>query len=157
MSDVNLPELLGFNEVANMSVPEIRVLIGHIEELAKTGEPLEIPVKHHFSSGVYAREMKVPKGALIVGKIHKKQNLNIISQGEVSVLSIDGIIRVKAPHTFVAGEGVKRVIYAHEDAVWSTIHGTHETDLEKIEEEFIAKTYEELPLTVDVALIESKE
>jgi uncharacterized protein (UPF0548 family) len=70
--------------------------------------------------------------------------MTVISQGEVSVLSIDGVMRVKAPFTFVASPGVKRVVYAHEDTVWTTIHGTDETDLEKIEEEFIAKSYDEV-------------
>lgn len=106
---------------------------------------IEEKLTHNFSDGVYARELFIPKGALIVGKIHKKKNMNIISKGEVTFLSVDGAFRVKAPYTFVASPGVKRIIYAHEDTVWTTIHGTHETDLEKIEEEFIAKDYSEVP------------
>jgi hypothetical protein len=157
MSDLNLPEVLGFNQVTNMSKPEIREFITKIEDLCRDGEQVEMPITHRFSYGVYAREMQVPKGMLIVGKIHKRQNLNILSAGEASVLSIDGIIRVKAPYTFVAGEGVKRVIYTHEDTVWTTIHGTHETDIEKIEEEFIAKSYEELPPVIMAELIDVKE
>jgi hypothetical protein len=53
-------------------------------------------------------------------------------------------MRVQAPFTLVAQPGAKRVILAHTDVVWTTIHGTDETDLEKIENEFIAKTYEEV-------------
>ena len=36
--------------------------------------------------------------------------------------------------------GTKRIAFAHTDCTWTTIHGTHETDLEKIENHFIAET-----------------
>jgi len=113
---------------------------------------LEVPLRHTFSPGVYAREIFIPAGTLIVGKIHKFLNMNMISQGDVSFFSIDGALRVKAPHTFVASPGVKRVIYAHEDTTWTTIHGTSETDLAKIEEEFIAKEYDEVYEATDRTL-----
>ena len=35
-------------------------------------------------------------------------------------------------------------MYALEDTVWTTIHVTEETDLEKIEDYVIAKSYDEL-------------
>lgn len=34
----------------------------------------------------------------------------------------------------------------HEDTVWTTIHGTNETDIDKIEDMFIAKNYEDVYL-----------
>jgi hypothetical protein len=34
----------------------------------------------------------------------------------------------------------------HEDTIWTTVHATDETDLEKLEEEIIAKTFEELEM-----------
>lgn len=123
---------------------EIRDFISGIEaELLKQPQ-VDLPVKHFFSKDVYAREMSVAKGVILVGKIHKHQNMNIISKGKVSVLSLDGVQHFEAPYTFVASPGAKRVIFAHEDTVWTTIHGTGEQDLEKIEQEFIAKTYEEV-------------
>lgn len=103
-------------------------------------EQLELPVKHHFSQGVYARELFIPKGTLLTGKIHKYAQLNILSQGELSVLTEDGIVRVKAPFTVVSPPGTKRIAFAHEDSVWTTIHGTDETDLDKIEAHYIAET-----------------
>ena len=122
---------------------EIRARIHHLEKFLKENpDQLQIEPVHHFSKDVYAREMRLKKDALIVGAIHRFENLNIISQGEVSIVSIDGIIRVKAPATFVASPGAKRVIYAHEDTVWTTIHGTGERDLAKIEDIFIAKNYD---------------
>ncbi len=137
-----------FNKAATMSKEELRQGIADIEALLKEStDQIEIPIKEYFSSGgsgVYAREMTVPSDALLVGKIHKFENMNILSKGEVSVLSIDGVMRVKAPFTFVSQPGAKRVIFAHEEAVWTTILGTNEKDTDIIEENFIATSYDEL-------------
>lgn len=123
---------------------DIRLKIAEAEVALAKEVQLDIPPVHYFSKDVYAREIKVPKGSVIIGKIHKHKNLNIVSAGEISVLSIEGLKRIKAPCTFVSEPGVKRMAYVHEDTVWTTIHGTDEIDLEKIEEQFIAKNYDEV-------------
>lgn len=101
-------------------------------------------VRHIFAPGCYAREMTIPKGTLIIGKIHKHAHLNIISKGSVQVATEFGPVSFQAPHTFVSEVGTKRAVHALEDTVWTTIHITEETDLEKIEDHVIAKSYEEL-------------
>lgn len=114
-------------------------------EAAMLEEPqVEMPVVHHFAPGVYARELKIPKGTMLTGKIHKTEHLNIVSSGDISVLTENGVKRVQAPHTFVSKPGAKRVGYAHEDTTWTTIHVTNETDLEKIEDAVIAKSHDEV-------------
>ena len=114
-----------------------------LEALMKEQPQLELKVVHHFSHGVYARELHIPKDTLLTGEIHKCENLNILSQGEISVLTQNGMERVKAPFTIVSPPGTKRIAYAHEDCVWTTIHGTFERDLKKIETIFIAKSEQE--------------
>jgi quercetin dioxygenase-like cupin family protein len=106
-------------------------------------EPLDFPLKHHHADGSYGREMFIAKGRVIVGKIHKHSHVNVISQGKVSVMTEDGLQILTAPLTFVSKPGTKRVVYAHEDTIWTTIHVTEETDLEKIEEQVIAKSFDE--------------
>lgn len=110
---------------------------------------VEIPVKDYFSKGVYAREIFIPKGTVITGKIHKFTNLNIMSQGEMSVLTEDGIKRVKAPFTIVSPPGTRRVAYAHEDTIWTTIHGTEKTNVDEIEAEFVAQTPKDYQLFLE--------
>lgn len=150
MSDA-LVELHNELDFLSMTKSQVQSFISNIEETVKAvnldnpGSEIQPPVTHHFSKGVYAREIFIPKGSFIVGKIHKFENLNILSRGDISILSIDGVIRAKAPYTVVSSPGVKRVAYAHEDCVWTTIHGTEEKDVEKIEEIFIAKSYEDVP------------
>ena len=140
-----MKELIHVADFLQMSKLQVRNWIALLESEMSSLPQLEIPLKHYFSKGVYAREISIKAGSLIVGKIHRHKNMNILTKGYVSVLSTDGVVKLKAPCSpFVASAGVKRVIYAHEDSVWLTIHGTHETDLEKIENEFIAQSYEEV-------------
>jgi len=110
------------------------------ERLMLEQETIDIPPVHHFSKGLYARELRIPKGTIISGKIHKYENLNIMSQGELSILTETGVKRVKAPFTVISPPGTKRLAYAHEDTVWTTIHATEERDVDKIEAEFIAQS-----------------
>lgn len=120
--------------------------------IARELPPVECPITHHFSKGVYAREMFIPKGTVITGKIHKFENLSIISKGDVSIYGPDGVVRVQAPYTYVAPPGTKRAVFAHEDTVWTSIHGTDERDLAKIEEEFVVDTAEQYLAFCDVML-----
>lgn len=104
------------------------------------GLPLfDPPITNHFSEGVYGREMFMPAGTVLTGKIHKFSNMNVLLSGEVLVSTESGIEHVKPPFVLVAPAGAKRVFYALTDARWLTIHGTHETDVDKIEAEFIAQ------------------
>lgn len=101
-------------------------------------------IRHYFAPGVYAREMWMPAGCLITGKIHMTEHLNMLSQGKVSVSNKGDSITMTAPYTFVSPIGTKRAIYAHEDSTWTTIHATDLTDPEEIEEEIIAETFQKL-------------
>ena len=79
---------------------------------------LDLPPVHHFADGIYARELFIPAGTLLTGKIHKTQHINIISKGKITVWSaFEGVKIVEAPCTFVAEPGTRRVGYAHEDTI----------------------------------------
>ena len=111
------------------------------------------PVKHYRAPGMIGREMLLPKGHLIVGKIHKHAHLNILSTGRVRVVTETGSYELIAPTTFTSDPGTKRVVYALEDTLWTTIHlnpNEHDPDkedeMEKFENEVIAKSYDALEL-----------
>jgi quercetin dioxygenase-like cupin family protein len=99
------------------------------------------PVTHHHAPGLYAREIFIPAGVLIVGKIHKHSHVNTISKGRVIVATEFGTQELVAPVTFVSVPGTKRAVVAQEDTIWTTYHPTEETDLAKIEEEVIAPDF----------------
>lgn len=113
------------------------------EALLKQQPQLELKVVHHFSKDVYARELHIPAGTILIGEIHKFKNLNILSKGKIQVSTEDGLIEIEAPFTVVSPEGTKRVARALTNCIWTTIHGTNETDIAKIENHFIAKSEEE--------------
>ena len=101
------------------------------------------PLQHQFGEGLYVRSIFMPKGALIVSKIHKYAHPYFCMKGSCSVLTDEGVLHIKAPFHDITKPGTKRVLYIHEDCVWATVHSTKETDLKKIEDEIISK--EEIP------------
>lgn len=112
---------------------------------------VELETIHHFAPGVYARELRIPAGVILTGKIHRTEHLNIVSQGRITVFTEDGGKKeIVAPCTLVSKPGTKRVGYAHEDTVWTCIHPTNETDLDALEAALIAPDYAALqaPITV---------
>jgi hypothetical protein len=111
-----------------------------VRELAKV-EQVECPLKHYFAPGVYLREIFMPAGSIIIGKIHKTEHFNLIERGRCTLYHEDGRQELlEAPHTFVSKAGVQKVLHIHEDMVWRTIHVTEETDLERLEAQLIEGT-----------------
>lgn len=130
----------------HIDAPTLRDKVLRLEEAlrARTDTHLPEDVHHHFAPGVYMRELRIPKGAVLTGKIHRTAHLNILAKGEISVLTEHGVQRLVAPVVISSSPGIKRAGYAHEDTVWITVHPTHETDLEKLEAELIAPSFEAL-------------
>jgi quercetin dioxygenase-like cupin family protein len=122
-----------------------------------TDENADYVIKHHFTPGVYAREMHIPAGHIVVGKIHRHEHLNFLSKGHVTVLTeAGGIEELHAGETLTSPAGVKRLLITHEDTIWTVIHATEETDLGKVEEAVIAKDYRDffhLPTTATLTEI----
>lgn len=102
------------------------------------------PVKHMFANGCYLREIFMPAGSRIIGKIHATEHFNIILKGKVTVITAEGKEYIEAPHTFVSKAGVQKVVLIHEDCTWQTIHVTNSTDLDEIEKEVIVENYDDL-------------
>lgn len=105
------------------------------------------PVQHHVAPGLYGREMFLPAGTVIVGKIHKHAHVNVISQGRVRVFTEgEGALELVAPYTFVSTPGTKRAVLPLEDTVWTTVHSTDKTDPAEIERDVITDDFQEVYL-----------
>jgi len=97
---------------------------------------------HHFSHGVYSRELFMPAGVVVVGKIHRHTCFNVIQHGRVWVVTEgEGLQELIGPTVWVSSPGTKRAVYVMEDTVWITCHGSHETDLARLEAEVIVPSY----------------
>lgn len=127
------------NELAQLEQRDHKVdaLEAGIAELP----PVEFEVVHHFSKGVYARELHIPANCVLTGKVHKYENLNILSQGKLIIYMEDGSVQeVEAPFTVVSPPGTRRAALALSDCIWTTIHGTDLQDVVEIEKVFIAES-----------------
>lgn len=131
---------------ASPPTPDLRERIVALEDEMLKMPQVEIKTTHHFAPGIYMREIFIPKGVLLTGKIHKTEHLNILSQGRLSVLTEGGIETLVASTVVKSQPGIKRAGYAYEDSVWITVHHNpeNEQDLLKLEDIFTASTFEEL-------------
>lgn len=104
------------------------------------------PLTHHFSDGIYCREIFIPQGMVLVGKIHKHRHPNFLLKGKVMVITEQkGEEIIEGPCFMMSEGGTKRALYAVTDLVWTTIHHnpTNTEDLKELEEIVIAKDYNE--------------
>lgn len=112
-----------------------REQIEQLEAQMRMMEQLSIEPVHHFADGLYAREILIPAGTILTGKVHSTEHLNIVSKGRIAVWTEDGMKIAAAPCTLVSRPGTKRVGFALEDTVWTTIHANPQnlTDLAALE------------------------
>lgn len=106
----------------------------------------ELPVEHVIADGMYLRKLFVPKGTLLVGKIHLKTCLNIVAFGDISVLTEIGSARIKSGAVGVSGRGIQKVGYAHEDTLFVNVFRTDEIDIGKIEAEIASDFHVQVEL-----------
>ncbi len=137
--------------MTDLAVKDFRDEIAIAEEEISTmegsfhGKESEVhcPLVHSYGEGCYIRQIFMPKGTLIVSKIHKKTHPYFVMTGRASVATEDGVEVIQAPYQGMTQAGTKRALYIHEDMIWMTVHVTDETDLDKIEAEIIAKDFDE--------------
>ena len=86
-------------------------------------EGADLPIRHSFAPGIYAREMFIPEGTLLIGKIHKHRHHNFLMQGSIIVLTEEGGVKLlQAPLMIVSEPGTQRIGYAVTDTIWTTVH-----------------------------------
>ena len=122
----------------------LRNKVNQLEQIVEQLPQVKCPVRNIFAPNVYAREMTIPSGVVLTGAVHKTCHLSILSKGQVKVVSDEGVIELTAPATLISQPGAKRAIFAVSEAVWTTIHATTETDVDKLVEELTESTADEL-------------
>lgn len=122
-----------------VSIPNKPTLaqIQRCEQAIKALPPVVIEPTHHFAEGLYGREILIPAGTILTGKVHRGEHLNFLMKGEITVWTEEGMKRLQAPAVIVSKPGTKRIGYTHSDTIWITVHATHERDLERLEAELI--------------------
>lgn len=109
---------------------------------------VEFKVEHIVQDGVYMRKLYIPKGMILVGKVHLKNCINIVASGRIDVLTEFGAKQLVAGFTGVSRAGIQKVGYTHEDTVFINVFRTDLTDIAEIEAE-IAKDPVVTPASTD--------
>ena len=116
--------------------------MSHITELYQVMKgtfEVDLGIQHHFSSGVYAKQMLLPKGYFAVSHAHKYDHLSILASGKVIVTTDDSKHTYTAPACITIEKHKNHSVAALEDAVWFCIHATEETDESKVDDVLIMK------------------
>lgn len=110
--------------------------VNSIERMLAEHEQVNCPLKHIFTPvpnhpelHLYSREITMPAGMLLTSHIHLFEHPFIISSGVCSVWSNDtGWETFRSPYRGVTLPATRRILYIHEETVWTTFHVTMQTD-----------------------------
>ncbi|CAN7309137.1 hypothetical protein LJR296_001471 [Cupriavidus necator] len=108
------------------------MIADRMRELAQRDQT-DLGTVHHFSSGVYAKEMHLPKGHMAVSHKHAYSHLSILARGKAVVETDAGSRIYQAPACIEIAAGMHHAITALEDVTWFCIHATDETDPDKVD------------------------
>lgn len=115
-------------EAGGEALDKVLALQSHLAEAPQ----FDFPVMHHFTAGAYARQLFMPEGTVIVGRMHRTEHLLFVS-GDVTILNGGERERVEGVRVLNTQPGTKRAIYAHADTTLITFHITDSRDLAEIE------------------------
>jgi hypothetical protein len=118
--------------------------IESLESIAKTLPQVDTPIIDGFHAGLYYRMGIIKKGTSLIGYMHKYSHLDIMVSGNVSVSTEDGESKNLTGFNLMFGEpGKKRIIRAHEDTRWLTVHKSEPVPKEDIMSHFTCTSHEE--------------
>jgi quercetin dioxygenase-like cupin family protein len=96
-----------------------------------------IEVVHHFSDGVYSKEIHVPAGVEIKQHKHKFEHMSILAKGTARVEKDGATEYFIGPAVVIIAAGVAHKVYAMTDIVWFCTHATDEKDPDNIDHTLI--------------------
>ena len=94
-------------------------------------------ITHHFSDGLYAKEMRFTAGEAILKHTHEFSHLSILASGKVAVMKGEEIEVIEAPACIEIKAGLTHGVKAITDCVWFCIHATDEKDPSKVDDVLI--------------------
>ena len=98
---------------------------------------MSITTIHKFCNGVYAREIHIPEGVVLVGAKHKTSFFLTVSSGSCLIIDGETETTLTAPCMIISEVGAKRAILALKDTILTTFHPTDKTDVDEIEKDII--------------------
>ena len=117
---------------------------------AAFGDTPRAPLNHLFADGIYIRQIFLPAGTVASGGIHRKCHPSFLLTGRVSVYTVDdGGLIIDAPKVFIAPAGCKRLVYAHRDTIWCTVHTNPDElrDPDELRKMCVVDSYDDLDIS----------
>lgn len=134
-------------DIDNVSLPmsgqDARDKIQALENHWKTLPQVDIPVFHHWSGGIYAREIVIPADTFLTGRIYCDDHIDIMISGDITVSSDEGRKRLEGFHIFESNHGKKRAGYTHSETRWITIQKSPLMDDDEYLEALTAGSFDE--------------
>lgn len=81
-----------------------------------------MPVTDRFADGMYVREITIPAGTLLTGRVHLREYVDIMLNGDILVATPEGVKRLTGDNVMIGSAGRKRIGYALQDTRWVTVH-----------------------------------
>ena len=116
---------------------ERRERIKHFENAIKQMDQVEhlTELKHAFLDGAYFRQISIPAGVALTGKIHSGSTINMLTKGKFAIVTEFDEQIIEAPFMYISEPGTKKACYTLEDCIFINCHTTWKTDLKEIEAE----------------------
>lgn len=145
LGQVLTPELAASIELAARQ-PSFNDRLTALQLEAETVPQVDCPVKHHFAPGIYAREMSIPAGTMVVGATHLQENLVIVKQGEILAATPSGVVTVTAGQVMRCMPGTKNAVIAVTDASWMNVFSNpdDETDINVLTTRYVGVSSDKL-------------
>ena len=121
--------------IAEQAIQGNRV-IDDLEKAMLDMPQTEMEPVHIFADGLYLRQLTIPAGVLLTGRVHRHPCLIFVSRGSIRVMDPEaGVKHLTGPALFESKAGARRMGYACEETVFTTIHANpqNERDVEKLE------------------------
>lgn len=116
----------------------LRDRVERLEAALECVPQVDCPVRHFFAPGLMAREITIPAGVVLVGAVHRTENLAVLSKGRMLLATEQGPVEITAPHILTVMPGDKNSATALEECVWTNFlaNPTNETDIGRLVEMF---------------------
>lgn len=100
-------------------------IISTVNEPGSVYKLVDCPLVHTFTDKLYSRQITMPSGTLVTSETHLTEHQFVVSKGVVSVWTEEGgEVIIEAPFHGITKPGTRRVLYIHDECVWTTFHST---------------------------------
>lgn len=97
----------------------------------------ELPLEHTILEDTYYRTMTIPKGTLMIGRMHLKGHLCKLLRGDLMLIHENERLVKTAGDEMHTAPGYMTCLYAMTDCIGQTVHPCNgETNIQKLEDAY---------------------